>query len=144
MGAKINEVLQRIFLIEDKIEALADNFIDYLENESYYIKLSSDVIEYEDYILIKIDIPGIDLENLKIYHKDNNLIVKGIKKKEYNEEKVNFIVAERRFGHFYNIFPIPYEFDINSIDIKIENGVLDIKIPKKVDKVTVIKKIDIE
>ncbi len=143
MGVKIDEVLQRIFALEDKISELTDNFINYLENESYYLKLKSDVIEYEDYMLIKIDIPGIEPDDLKIMQKENNLIVKGVKKKEYNEEKVNFIIAERRFGNFYNIFPIPQDFDLNSIKIKIINGVLNIKVPKK-DNVTVIKKIEIE
>ncbi len=143
MGVKINEVLERIFEIEDRITELTDNFINYLENESYYLKLKSDVIEYTDYMIIKIDVPGIEPEDLKIFHKDNNLIVKGIKRKEYNDEKVNFIIAERRFGNFYNIFPISEDYDLNSIDIKMKNGVLTIKISRK-DDITIIKKIEVE
>ncbi len=143
MGVKINEVLERIFEIEDRITELTDNFINYLENESYYLKLKSDVIEYTDYMIIKIDVPGIEPEDLKIFQKDNNLIVKGIKRKEYNDEKVNFIIAERRFGNFYNIFPISEDYDLNSIDIKMKNGVLTIKISRK-DDITIIKKIEVE
>jgi len=143
MGVKIDEVLQRIFSLEDKISELTDNFINYLENESYYIKLSSDVIEYEDYLLIKVDIPGIDANDIKIFYKDNNLIIKGIKKKEYNEEKVNFVIAERRFGNFYNVFSIPLDFNLEKIEVKIENGVLIIKIPRK-SQLNIIKKIEIK
>ena len=143
MGVKVDEVLQRIFALEDKISELSDNFMNYLENDSYFLKLNSDVIESEDSFLIKIDVPGINKEDIKIFYKDNNLIVKGIKRKEYNEEKVNFLIAERRFGNFYNVYPILPDYDLNSMKVELKNGVLRIEIPKK-SEISVIKKIEIE
>ncbi len=143
MGVKIDKLLEKLFILEHKITELSENFLNYLENESYYIKLNSDMIDCEDYILIKIEIPGIDKDDLNIYKKENNLIVKGNKKKEYNEENVRFLLAERRFGIFYNIYPIPEEFDIDSVEIKIKNGLMTLKIPRK-STTTVIKKIEIE
>ena len=143
MGVKVDEVLKRIFALEDKISELSDGFMNYLENESYFLKLNSDVIESGDFLLIKIDVPGINKEDIKIFCKDNNLIVKGIKKKEYNEEKVNFIIAERRFGSFYNIYPILADYDFSNMIVELKNGVLKIEIPKK-SEISVIKKIEIE
>ena len=143
MGVKVDEVLKRIFSLEDKISELSDGFMNYLENESYFLKLNSDVVERENFLLIKIDVPGIDKEDIKIFCKDNNLIVKGIKKKEYNEEKVNFIIAERRFGSFYNVYPVLPDYDLNNMKVELKNGVLRIEIPKKTE-ISVIKKIEIE
>ena len=143
MGVKVDEVLKRIFALEDKISELSDGFMNYLENESYFLKLNSDVIESGDFLLIKIDVPGINKEDIKIFCKDNNLIVKGIKKKEYNEEKVNFIIAERRFGSFYNVYPIIADYDFSNMMVELKNGVLKIEIPKK-SEISVIKKIEIE
>ncbi len=143
MGVKVDEVLKRIFALEDKISELSDGFMNYLENESYFLKLNSDVIESGDFLLIKIDVPGINKEDIKIFCKDNNLIVKGIKKKEYNEEKVNFIIAERRFGSFYNVYPILADYDFSNMIVELKNGVLKIEIPKK-SEISVIKKIEIE
>ncbi len=143
MGVKVNEVLEKIFMLEDKISEITDEFIDYLENDSYFIKLKSDILEGEEFLTIKIEIPGIEKEDIKIYKKENNLIIKGVKRKEYNEEKVEFILAERRFGSFYNIFPIPVDFNLENIETKIKNGVLIIKIPRK-SAASVIQKIEIE
>ncbi len=132
MGVKVDKILEKL-----------EDFINYLENESYYIKLKSDMIDCDDFIVLRIEMPGVKKDDFNIYYKDNNLIIKGIKKKEYSEEKVNFILAERRFGVFYDVYPIPEEYDINSIEVKLKNGVLTIRIPRK-SITTVIKKIEIE
>ena len=129
MGAKVSNLWEKLILFQDKMEKIAETIDGHFN--SCYLILPSDILEYEEYVLIKIDIPGIDENNIKITLEDKFLIVEGVKVKDFSEKEGRYLIAERRFGKFKNIIQIPKNFDTEGISYYIKDGVLIIKIDKK-------------
>ncbi len=128
MGTKVSDLWERLILFQDKMEKIAETIDNHFN--SCYLILPSDILEYEEYILIKIDVPGIDENNLQIALEENFLIVEGNKTKDFSEKEGKYLIAERRFGKFKNIIQIPKNFDTKEISYYIKDGVLIIKINK--------------
>ena len=127
MGKRISDIWERLIMFQDKMDKILNEVDEKMA--SCYLILPSDILEYENNLVIKIDIPGINEKDINIKIKDRFLIIEGFKDKDIGEH-VRYILAERRFGKFKNIIELPENFDMNSISYYIKNGVLIIKINK--------------
>ncbi len=90
-----------------------------------------DVYEDEQKLLLKLEVPGIPLEDLDIRMENQILTVKGERKFQAEEKEENFHRIERRFGTFVRSFTLPQTVDTNSVAARSENGVLSIQFSKK-------------
>ncbi len=127
MGKRVSDIWEKLILFQDKMDQII-NEIDQKFTSAYLI-LPSDILEYEHRLIIKIDIPGIEEENIKIKIIERFLIIEGYKTKDTSEH-VKYILAERRFGKFKNIIELPMNFDMDNISYYIKNGVLVVNIEK--------------
>lgn len=89
-----------------------------------------DVSETESEFCVKIDLPGIKPEEVKVEVLDNNLVVSGNRNTESEESTGSFHRVERRSGSFTRSISIPSEVDVESIDAHYEHGVLAVTLPK--------------
>ncbi len=128
MGRKITKLLDKISLFENQIEKIANSINFYYNN--YTLTLYTDILESEDSLIIKIDIPGINNNCINIYNENDSLIIEGVKDRDDIYEKGKYLLAERSFGKFRNNIQISDKFDLKSIDHYIKNGVLHITIKK--------------
>lgn len=94
--------------------------------------LRSDVIETDDGYILKIDIPGVKKENIKLNYNNKYLTVsyKETKEEVDNKEGVKYLRRERRFGNFSRSYLFD-DIDSNSIEASYNDGVLEIKLNKK-------------
>ena len=90
-----------------------------------------DVYEDEHKLVLKLEVPGIQQEDLDIRLENQTLTVKGQRGFEAEEKEENFHRIERRFGSFVRSFTLPQTIDANSISAKYEAGVLAIQLAKK-------------
>ena len=90
-----------------------------------------DVYEDEQKLLLKLEVPGIPLEDLDIRLENQILTVKGERKFRAEEKEENFHRIERRFGTFVRSFTLPQTVDTNSVAARSDNGVLSIQFSKK-------------
>jgi HSP20 family protein len=127
MGKRVSDIWDRLILFQNKMNEIT-NEIDEMLTSAYLI-LPSDILEYEHNLIIKIDIPGMDENNIRIHIENRFLVIEGYKSKDINDN-VRYILAERRFGKFKNIIELPADFDMESISYYIKNGVLIVKIEK--------------
>jgi len=90
----------------------------------------ADIVEHEKEYLIKIDLPEVPKEDVKVLFDDGVLTVKGERKveKEVKGEKMHR--TERYFGEFERSFVLPDEIDAKLIRAEAKNGVLCIHVPK--------------
>lgn len=103
---------------------------------------SVDIIEEEDHFLVKADIPGVDPKDIEITLDGGNLVIRGERKWEKEEEKEGYTRSECSHGMFYRRFNLPETADPEKISAKGEHGVLTLTIGKRaVDKP---KRIDIQ
>ncbi len=93
--------------------------------------LDTDIKETKNSYIIKMDIPGMDKENINVETKGHMLVVSG-QRNEVDENKGNhFFKRERRFGYFARSLPLPEDADLNSVQADYKRGVLTITIHKK-------------
>jgi HSP20 family protein len=90
----------------------------------------ADVIEHDKEYLIKIDLPEVPKDAVKVTFDDGVLTVKGERKveKDVKGEKVHR--TERFFGAFERAFVLPDDIDAKLIRAESKDGVLVVHMPK--------------
>jgi HSP20 family protein len=90
-----------------------------------------DILETEDAIILKADIPDVKIEDIDIRVENNTLSLKGHRKFEKDEKVKGFHRLERSYGDFVRTFALPNTVDNEKVTADYKNGVLSISLPKK-------------
>ena len=91
-----------------------------------------DVAEDADKILVKIEVPGMNEQDLKVSFEDGLLTVSGERQFERKDDR-NYHRIERTYGSFVRTFSLPRSVDAGKIAASYVNGILEIEIPKLED-----------
>ena len=89
-----------------------------------------DVLEEQDKILVKVEVPGVDEKDLRVTFEDGLLTIGGERQFERKDDR-NYHRIERAYGSFTRSFTLPRSVDATQIAANYRNGVLEIEIPKK-------------
>lgn len=103
---------------------------------------STDVFETDDELVFKLDLAGIDKENLKITLENRTLTVQGRRYEERHGETTYYYQVEIEYGHFRRIFDLPYYVIPEETQAAYREGFLYIMLKKaeiKTDVHTVIE-----
>lgn len=103
-----------------------------------------DVREDEKQVMIEVDLPGVDENNVSVTMANGVLTIKGEKKSEREEKEENYFLAERSYGKFERSLTLPETIDENQIEAKFDKGVLTVTAQKKPEAVKAEKKIEIK
>ncbi|MBX9603192.1 MAG: Hsp20/alpha crystallin family protein [Bryobacteraceae bacterium] len=90
-----------------------------------------DIMESENELVIKADLPEIDLKDVDIRLENNQLSLKGERKFESKKENGGYHRIERSYGTFVRYFTLPNTVDTEKVNASYRDGVLTIVIPKK-------------
>ena len=89
-----------------------------------------DVIDGENEVTIKAEIPGMAAKNVDVSISGNRLTLSGQKDESTEEKGESYRVSERRFGSFQRSFELPDGVDAEKVNAEQSDGVLTVKIPK--------------
>jgi HSP20 family protein len=89
-----------------------------------------DLVETDDHLVLKADLPGLDKDDVNIEVKDGTLTVSGERKTEHEERTDGFYRVERAFGTFSRSMSLPQRIDAERISASFDRGVLEVRIPK--------------
>ena len=92
-----------------------------------------DVYEDEHNVVLKLEVPGVNEQDLDIQLENNTLTVKGERKFEKEEKEENFHRIERRYGSFVRTFRLPNIVDSEKVEANYDKGVLRISVAKKAE-----------
>lgn len=92
-----------------------------------------DVYEDEHNLVLKLEIPGINEEDLKVSLENNTLTVTGERKFEKEEKEENFHRIERRFGSFTRTFRLPSTVDPEKVEAGYDKGILKLTLAKRAE-----------
>lgn len=101
-----------------------------------------DVMESDEEIVLKAELPGIELKDVEVLIKDNILTLRGERKFEKEEKKENYHRIERSYGAFQRSFTLPSTVEQEKVKAKMKDGVLEVRLPKAKGEKS--KKIEIE
>lgn len=90
-----------------------------------------DIYESKDNILMKAELPGLTKDEIEVSIHDNQLILKGEKKKDTEVKDEKYYKTERFYGSFFRTFPLSATIDVEKVDAKYQDGVLTLTLPKK-------------
>ncbi len=92
--------------------------------------LAGEVEETEKFILVRLEVPGLDRDDLDLLIEGNTLRVSG--EKRYAREDVggNYHIMERAYGSFQRLIQLPQEVDGEQAEASLNNGVLTVRLPK--------------
>jgi len=91
---------------------------------------AADIVEREKEYLIKVDLPDVRKEDVKVLFDEGVLIIRGERKveKEIKGEKMHR--TERFYGTFERSFALPDDVDAKGIHAESKDGVLLVSLPR--------------
>src|SRR5258708_33542990 len=99
---------RELVTLQDRVNSLFEGFSDVSGKEQLAAGTfvpPVDIYEDEQNLVLKLEIPGVNEEDLQVSLENNLLTVKGERKFEKEENEENFHRIERRFGTFTRTFP---------------------------------------
>ena len=118
---KINEF---ITTLKDKQEEFGKTISDYTSVDKPLI----DVINTEDSIIIKADLPLVKKEDISVNITEDSIEI--VAKFEETDENLDFIKKERNYGETSRTIPLPVKIEVKKASAKFINSVLTVEIPK--------------
>lgn len=94
----------------------------------------TDIYETKEAYVFKLEVPGLEKEDVNIEFCDGNLNIKGERKSEIEVNKENYLRVERFTGSFHRSFIIPKDVDTTKIEASMKDGILELRVPKSEEK----------
>jgi len=92
-----------------------------------------DVYEDENAFVIKVELPEVNRDDVKVSVNENTLSVSGERRAENEEKRDNYHRIERSYGQFYRSFTLPPNVNTEGIGAQFKDGVLRLSLPKRED-----------
>jgi len=90
-----------------------------------------DILETENELILKADLPDVELKDIDVRVENETLTLKGERKFEKDNGAKGFHRIERNYGSFVRSFAVPTTVDPEKVAAEYKNGVLTVKLPKK-------------
>jgi len=91
---------------------------------------SMDVYETEDEIVAKLELPGIEPEDVEVSVEDSTLTVTGRREFSSEVKEEDYHRLERRYGSFTRAITLPQTADAEKVEARFDKGVLTVAVPK--------------
>lgn len=91
---------------------------------------SVDVVETPQAYLVRLELPGLDPNDVDVTLTGDRLTIRGEKKLEEKGENQTWLLSERMTGAFERTFTFPAPVSAKDIQAEAHNGVLTIKVVK--------------
>ncbi len=120
-----------------------NDFFGLDRNAKYNEVMKTDIIDHEDSYEMKIDLPEIKKEDIKMSLDDGYLTIEA-KIEKNTDENNKYIRKERYYGEYKRSYYIGDNINEEDIDAKLNDGVLTLNIKKKEVKAPEKKYIEIK
>lgn len=132
-------------MMDDMVKSIKEMQGD-LENkiseytETVPAKPTIDLIESDETIVVKTDLPGVNKKDINIELTEDKITISAKFEEEIEVEDVNYIKKERKYGEALRSVKLPATVIVEEASAKFKNGVLTVELPK----VEVKKKFNVE
>lgn len=94
--------------------------------------LGGDVFEDDDRLVVRLEVPGLEKDELNIEIRDDALVVSGEKRFERQATEGRWRVVQCAYGQFRRVVPLPVAVKADAATARYRNGVLRVELPKAV------------
>lgn len=89
-----------------------------------------DVYEEKDHYTVKVELPGVNKEEVKLSLEKGTLTISGERKSDFSKENGELYHSERFYGRFQRTINLPESLDANKVKASYKDGVLTVTLPK--------------
>jgi HSP20 family protein len=93
-----------------------------------------DLVETDDHLVLRADLPGLDKEDVEIEVKDGVLTISGERRTEHEDSADGYHRVERAYGRFSRSLSLPQGIDADQVEADFDKGVLEVRIPKPAER----------
>jgi HSP20 family protein len=94
-----------------------------------------DLVETQDAISVRVELPGVAADQIKIGLCNTKLRIWGDKKRRPARRRIiSYLCSERSYGKFNRVVPLRWTINVRAAEAALENGVLQIRLPKLNDR----------
>ncbi len=91
---------------------------------------SVDIIDRDNEIVVKAELPGVDKKDLDISVSKNSVTIKGSTSHEEKEEKGDYYRCEMSRGSYSRTLALPADVDEDKAKAQFKDGILNLTLPK--------------
>ncbi|WP_303904291.1 Hsp20/alpha crystallin family protein [Thiohalomonas denitrificans] len=89
-----------------------------------------DIIDREEEIVLRAEIPGVDKDSIDVSLSDNSVTIRGSSHHEEKESEENYYRSEISRGAFSRTISLPADVDGDKTKATFKEGVLELTMPK--------------
>jgi HSP20 family protein len=115
---------------DDLFEDLFREFFRVPEAGAGPLEPAAEVAESDGEVIVKLEVPGVDKDQLHVSVTDDAVTVHGETRKETEEKKQSYYRQEISYGAFRRTVPLPADVDPAKASAELKNGILKITLPK--------------
>ncbi len=94
-----------------------------------------DLCETENEVTVRVELPGVRIEQIKLGLTATQLRICGEKKKSVPRHRViSHLCSERSYGHFSRTVPLRWTISVREAKAELSKGVLTVHLPKLKDR----------
>jgi HSP20 family protein len=116
--------------LQSEMNRLFNTFFEAGDREPRRWAPPMDLLEADDHLVLRADLPGMSEDDIRIEVRDNVLTLTGERKTEQKRENNGYYRIERAFGSFARSLTLPDGVDPDKIEATFDKGVLELRIPK--------------
>ena len=134
--------------LHNELDRMFDNFFSpaFFDREPFRFRgdflPSLDVTSDDKAYVMKVELPGVAPEAVKLEVNDGVLTISGEKKEETKDEQTKE-VRECSYGSFTRSMTLPEDADAEHITATSKNGILTVSIPRKAPDQSRVRKIEV-
>lgn len=89
-----------------------------------------DLLDKEDALIVRAEIPGVKKEDLEITIAGDRLVFEAKREFKEEEKKEDFVRHEMAYGRLYRAVLLPAEVEGDKVTAELNDGILEITLPK--------------
>lgn len=89
----------------------------------------TDVFHTEDRLVIRMDLPGVDPDEVEVTVQESTLLINGRRRFPFEADKVRFTRRGTFYGELTQRVALGKGLDVEQISARFDNGVLEVAIP---------------
>lgn len=109
---------------------MLDKLIKNKKDEMVTVRPNMNIYFEGEKIVVAVEMPGVDKDSLEINLENNNLFIRGRKRKEEVDKEYKELYKERLLVEYERIFELNADIDKEKIDANYENGILKVILNK--------------
>jgi HSP20 family protein len=123
-----------LFTVQNEMNRLLDEFLVPAGEGASVLRPSVDIEEHEEGYIVRAELPGLKQEDVKITLQDDQLVIRGEKRREAERKGSTYLRTELAYGTFERAFTLSKAVQGDKIEATYRDGVLEVRIPKAEEK----------